>query len=274
MSHEHRIGQTAATILKILEITPGRKMDDPHKNVLDMVKRELKGKGSRRVFFYFPDAIGMWIYRKYQSKFSELEKKIQLRMKVDAVYPPLTPVCFGTMYTGLAPQEHGIVKYRKPVLMVDTVFDYLVKEGKKAAIISTEGDSISRIFLGRAIDYYIYPTVEECNDKALDLIERDKYDFMVLYNGNYDYMMHRFGPEGMRALEALDKNIEMFSKIYEKIGEYWKKHPTVLAFAPDHGCHKKLMFMGSHGSKKPYDMETIHFYSFIDSTEQCSVLPP
>ena len=61
---------------------------------------------------------------------------------------------------------------------------------------------------------------------------------------------------------------------FEKIGEYWKKHPTVLAFAPDHGCHKKLMFMGSHGSKKPYDMETIHFYSFIDSTEQCSVLPP
>lgn len=75
MSHEHRIGQTAATILKILEITPGRKMDDPHKNVLDMVKRELKGKGSRRVFFYNPDAIGMWIYRKYQSKFSELEKR-------------------------------------------------------------------------------------------------------------------------------------------------------------------------------------------------------
>ena len=59
----------------------------------------------------------------------------------------VTPVCFGTMYTGLSPQEHGIMKYRKPVLQVDTVFDYLVKEKKKAAIISTEGDSISRIFL-------------------------------------------------------------------------------------------------------------------------------
>ena len=272
MNREHGIGQTAATILKLLDITPGREMEGPHKKVLDMARQELTGKGSRRAFFYNPDAIGMWLYRKYQERFSELEKRIQLRMKIHTVYPPVTPVCFGTMYTGLAPQKHGIMKYRKPVLQVDTVFDYLVKAGKKAAIISTEGDSISRIFLGRNIDYFIYPTVEECNDKALDLIEKDKYDLMVLYNGNYDYMMHRFGPEGSRALEALDQNIEMFLKIYDRIKESWKKHPAVLAFAPDHGCHRKFMFMGSHGAEIPADMETIHFYSFINSTDQCMEL--
>ena len=122
------------------------------------------------------------------------------------------------------------------------------------------------------MDYFIYPTVEECNEKALDLIEKDKYDLMVLYNGNYDYMMHRFGPEGNRALEALDKNIEMFLKIYDRIKEYWKKHPAILAFAPDHGCHRKFMFMGSHGAEIPADMETIHFYSFINSTDQCMEL--
>ena len=269
MDHEHGIGQTAATILKLLDITPGRKMEEPHEKVLDMANRELTGRGSRRVFFYNPDAIGMWLYRKYQRKFAELEKRIQLRMKIYTAYPPVTPVCFATMYTGLAPKEHGIMKYRKPVLQVDTVFDYLVKEGKKAAVISTEGDSISRIYLGRNIDYFIYPTVEECNEKALDLIEKDKYDFMVLYNGNYDYMMHRFGPEGSSALEALDQNIEMFLKIYDRIKESWKEHPAVLAFAPDHGCHRKLMFMGSHGAGNPYDMETIHFYSFINPTDQC-----
>ena len=155
MNREHGIGQTAATILKLLDITPGREMEGPHKKVLDMARQELTGKGSRRAFFYNPDAIGMWLYRKYQERFSELEKRIQLRMKIHTVYPPVTPVCFGTMYTGLAPQKHGIMKYRKPVLQVDTVFDYLVKAGKKAAIISTEGDSISRIFLGRNIDYFI-----------------------------------------------------------------------------------------------------------------------
>ena len=46
----------------------------------------------------------------------------------------------------------------------------------------------------RDMDYFIYPTVEECNEKALDLIEKDKYDLMVLYNGNYDYMMHPLWP--------------------------------------------------------------------------------
>ena len=268
MNHEHGIGQTAATILQLLEVDPGSEMAGPHGKVLNMAERTLTGEGSRRVFFYNPDAIGMWIYRKFQGKFVELEKRVQLRMKIHTAYPPVTPVCFGSMYTGLPPKEHGITKCRKPVLLVDTVFDCLVRAGKKAAIISTEGDSISRIFLGRDIDYFIYPTVEECNEKALNLIERDKYDFMVLYNGNYDYMMHRFGPEGSRALEALDKNIETFLNIYDRIKEYWKDHPTILAFAPDHGCHKKMMFMGSHGAKIPYDMETIHFYSFINSTDQ------
>lgn len=166
--------------------------------------------------------VRMGIYRKYQRKFAELENRIQLRMKIHTVYPPVAPVYFGTMYTGLLPQKHGITKYRKPVLQVDTVFDYLVREKKKAAIISTEGDSISRIFLGRNVDYFIYPTAEECNEKSLDLIERDKYDLMVLYNGNYDYMMRRFGPEGSRALAALERNIEMFLAIYDKIKEYWQ----------------------------------------------------
>ena len=271
MDHEHGIGQTAATVLRLLNVTPGPKMAKPHDKVLDMAEQILTGEGRRRAFFYNPDAIGMWIYRKYQKKFAGLENRVQLRMKIHTAYPPVTPVCFGSMYTGLPPKEHGITKYRKPVLLVDTVFDYLVRAGKKAAIISIEGDSISRIFLGRDIDYFIYPTVEECNEKALDLIERDKYDFMVLYNGNYDYMMHRFGPEGSRALEALDQNIETFLNIYDRIKEYWKDHPTVLAFAPDHGCHKKLMFMGSHGIQIPQDMETIHFYSFINSTDQCTI---
>ena len=66
MNREHGIGQTAATILKLLDITPGREMEGPHKKVLDMARQELTGKGSRRAFFYNPDAIGMWLYRKYQ----------------------------------------------------------------------------------------------------------------------------------------------------------------------------------------------------------------
>ena len=53
-----------------------------------MAERTLTGEGSRRVFFYNPDAIGMWIYRKFQGKFVELEKRVQLRMKIHTAYPP------------------------------------------------------------------------------------------------------------------------------------------------------------------------------------------
>ena len=39
MYHEHRIGQTAATILKLLDIAPGRKMEEPHGKVLDIASQ-------------------------------------------------------------------------------------------------------------------------------------------------------------------------------------------------------------------------------------------
>ena len=51
MNHEHGIGQTAATILQLLEVDPGSEMAGPHGKVLNMAERTLTGEGSRRVFF-------------------------------------------------------------------------------------------------------------------------------------------------------------------------------------------------------------------------------
>ena len=53
------------------------------------------------------------------------------------------------------------MKYEKPVLGVETVFDRLPEAGKRVAVISTQGDSISLIFLERQVDYFIYPTKQE-----------------------------------------------------------------------------------------------------------------
>lgn len=52
-------------------------------------------------------------------------------------------------------------------------------------------ETLSKIFLDRTIDYYIYKKPEECNQKAMELIKEDQHDLIVLYNGNYDYYMHR-----------------------------------------------------------------------------------
>lgn len=96
-----------------------------------------------RVFMYNPDAIAMWLYQKYTDLFLPLQMQINLFLPLHTVMPSVTPVCFGTMYTGAAPQIHGIMSYTKPVIKIDTLFDALIRAGKKPAIVSTEGDSLN-----------------------------------------------------------------------------------------------------------------------------------
>ena len=251
------ITQTASTILTLLGITPESRMAPPIRQVLD------RQNSCGRIFVYNPDAIAMWIYEKYIRYFIELEKDMDLKLPMLSVMPPVTPVCFGSMYSGLTPAEHGIQKYEKPVLTVPTVFDLLPNAGKKAAIVSTDGDSISKIFLNRKIDYFIYPSKESCNQKALELIEQNSHDLIVLYNGDYDYQMHRHTPEGKKALKALAENIATFQELESSIRTYWTAHKSALIFAPDHGCHKVSGFWGNHGQNRPCDMNIMHFYRFL-----------
>ena len=231
--------------------------------VLDAAAAAFGAPRCDRVFLYNPDAVALWLYEKYAAKFAALEQTAPLRLPVETVYPPVTPVCFASMYSGLTPREHGIQKYEKPVLTVKTLFDDLPAAGLRTAIVSTAGDSISKIFLGRDVDYYIYKTKEECNEKALALIGADEYSCIVLYNGDYDHWMHRTGPEGRRALRALDENLATFCALHGAIAARWQKHDTALAFAPDHGCHKVYGFFGTHGLDAPCDRETVHFWSFL-----------
>lgn len=60
---------------------------------------------------------------KYRAHFAQLEKRAALRLPMRSVVPPVTPVAFASMYSGLQPAQHGIMKYEKPVLGVETVFD-------------------------------------------------------------------------------------------------------------------------------------------------------
>ena len=216
-----------------------------------------------RIFMYNPDAVAMWLCEKYEEWFEPVFRSTSLKLPLCTVMPSVTPVCFGTMYTGAKPEVHGIRSYSKPVIRIDTLFDALIRAGKKPAIVSTEGDSLSKIFLERDMDYYLFPTVDECTEKALDLIIEDKYDFILLYNGDYDTAMHRYSPEGEDALAALRKNISVFDRIDSAIRKNWKSHNTLLGFAPDHGCHEIDGDCGSHGLDMPEDLNILHFYSVI-----------
>ena len=66
--------------------------------------------------------------------------------------------------------------------------------------------------------------------------------------------------ETAEALSALRDNAEAFSRLAELVKVHWSAHDTLLAFAPDHGCHPIDGGLGSHGLDMPEDMLVTHFY--------------
>jgi predicted AlkP superfamily pyrophosphatase or phosphodiesterase len=169
------------------------------------------------------------------------------------------------MYTGAQPSVHGIQKYEKPVITIDTIFDALIRAGKRPVILAYAVCSLSKIYLNRDMDYYIFDTLDEVNAKAAELILKDEHDFYVVYNGNYDTKMHKNGPESIVALSELRANSRTYAMFNEMIKEHWTSHNTLVGFAMDHGCHEIDGQSGSHGLDMPEDLNIVHFYKAYEA---------
>ena len=220
------------------------------------------GEKADRVVMYNPDAIAQWIYEKYPYLCEAATSRTDVKIPLATVMPSVTPVCFGTMYTGAQPSVHGIQRYEKPIIRIDTLFDALIRAGKKPALITYGKCSLSRIYLDRDMDYYHYEegTIEDVNAKMAELILRDRHDFILIYNGNYDSVMHKHGPESMDALAELRANAHTFGMLSRLIENNWKGHNTLLGFAMDHGCHEIDDGSGSHGLDMEEDINIVHLY--------------
>lgn len=253
-NNEICISSVCATALQALGVAVPEGIAAPNTELTALVQN------SDRVILYNPDAVAWWLYEKYPDVFKAAADCSDKALRLRSVMPSVTPVCFATMYTGLMPEQHGIQKYEKPVLKVDTIFDYLLRAGKKVAIVSTAGDSISKIFLERGMDYFIYPSVRRVNRMAEKLITEDKYDVLVIYNGDYDTNMHAFGPEHRIPMRHLAQNIKTYEHLVELIRKTYKDKKVFYGFCPDHGCHQIDGRRGSHGLDMPEDMNIIHFY--------------
>ena len=265
MLNETSLDTLCAALCGAMGIAPPASAAPARPALGEYVDRSFGGKKADRVFMYNPDAIAEWVYRKYPHLMKEVTARCDLSLPFCSVMPSVTPVCFGTMYTGAQPSVHGIQSYVKPVIRIDSLFDALIRAGKKCAIVSTEGDSLSKIFLERDLDYFFYPSVEEVNAKAAELILRDEHDFILVYNGNYDTVMHKFGPESVEALSELRANSEAFATFDALIRAHWGRHNTLLGFAMDHGCHEIDGGCGSHGLDMPEDLNVVHFYKAYEA---------
>lgn len=247
-------------LCEIMGVSSPENAAQPNKMLVDYARGAFGGEKADRIFMYNPDAVAQWIYEKYPHLMKEVKEACDIEVPFLSVMPSVTPVCFGTMYTGAQPSVHGITTYTKPVIKIETLFDAMIKAGKKCAIVSTAGDSISCIFLEREMDYYLYPNLNEVNAKAAELIVRDEYDLIVVYNGNYDSTMHKFGTQSTEALAELRCNSRTFATFSNMIKNHWSHHNTLVGFAMDHGCHDIDGDCGSHGLDMAEDLNIVHLY--------------
>jgi hypothetical protein len=78
--------------------------------------RSLGNEQCERVLLYAPDAIGLHLCEAFPDIIRPVAQEASIVVPMKSVIPPVTPVCFSTMFTGLPPAIHGITKYERPVL--------------------------------------------------------------------------------------------------------------------------------------------------------------
>jgi len=263
MLNTNSLDTICAALCYAMGIEKPEQAADANPDLKEYIDKIFGGEKADRVFMYNPDAIAQWIYEKYDYSCVEAKDASDIEIPLRSVMPSVTPVCFGTMYTGAQPEVHGIQKYEKPVIKIDTLFDALIRAGKKPAIVTYGNCSLSKIYLERDMAYYHVPkggAVDKVNAIAAELILKDEYDFILVYNGNYDGAMHKYGPEHVMPLGELRSNSRTFGMFSAMIEEHWKNHNTLVGFAMDHGCHEIDDGAGSHGLDMEEDLNIVHLY--------------
>lgn len=263
MFNSYSLTQMVASLSRAMGVAAPKQADKSLPLVDAFVDSVMGNERVDRILVYNPDCIGHWHLQKYPDLFIPVLINTQLTVPIATVSPAWTPICFGSMYTGVTPEVHGILKYEKPVIKVDSLFDSMPRAGKKVANVAVDHSSMAMIFLERPVDYYIEPYDGEVVDKALELIKEDKYDVMTVYNQEYDDMIHRTTPESTVALNAIKHHVDAFAKLVNAVKENWKDHNTLVVFAPDHGNHYDCFGHGNHGEFRDEDVNINHFYGIV-----------
>lgn len=244
--------------------------------VTQILKERLGGPADR-VVLYHADAVGQYIWQKYPFLFAPVYRHTSLSIPFRSTVASFTPVAHASMYTGMDPDGHGIHTYTRPQLTCATLFDELIKAGKRPAIICGKDSTFEHIFAGREMDYFPMNNAVEIQEKALELIASDKYDVISIHSFDYDDASHYFGPESKQGLNALALEADGFHRLAEAMEQFRGQHRILLTYSPDHGQHSTAnaaeeaqvegvditRFVGMHGSKMIEDMNILHFFGTI-----------
>ena len=249
------------TLCKLMEIAPPALSDQ---RFLGEVVQTAKRDGITNVekcLVYAPDAVGLQLYQKFRSLFDAVLKHAPLAVPLCSVIPPITPVCFASMFTGAQPRVHGLQKKGKPVLTCDTIFDALIRAGKRVAIVSVKEQSMDLIFRKRKIQYFSELDDQAVTHRTIEIIQSNDYDFIVAYHCEYDDILHEKTHYCTEAIQALSNDIAAFTQLADTMDVFWQRNNRAIVFAPDHGAHiDPESGKGTHGNNIPQDMHVQHYF--------------
>lgn len=269
MCQRASIAYLTPTICRLMRIPPPAVSDGAElQSVIRVAGAEIHGACVEKCLVYAPDAIGSNLYSRYESYFAPVLRYTQLAVEVKSVFPPKTPVCFASMFTGAAPERHGIKVYEKPVLACETIFDILTKARKRVAIVAVKDSSIDKIFRGRPLDYFSENYDRQVTERVVALLKLNNHDFIVAYHQEYDDVLHRTNPESAEALRAVRNHINSFERMVAEVEKYWNNANRLIVFAPDHGAHiDPATGKGTHGEDISEDMDVTHFWGVARSRD-------
>ncbi|MBR5452668.1 MAG: alkaline phosphatase family protein [Clostridia bacterium] len=227
------------------------------------ILKERLGGNAERVILYHADAVGMYMWQKYTNILAPVYKHTSLALPFCSTVRSVTPVAHASMYTGLMPEEHGIQTYVRPQLECSTLYDELIKVGKRPVIVAQHDSSFLHIFKGRDMKVYDCPTGYDTVSTALKVIEEDDFDLLSIHVFDYDNAAHSCGPEAKESKNALSIEAEGFDRIADAAKMFGRERRTLLSYSPDHGQHLTEGGGGGHGSEMPEDMNVLHFFGTI-----------
>lgn len=115
MINKISLDRLCASLSQAMGIKAPAEANPSCKEFVDLVDEKLGGEKVERVIMYNPDAIGQWIFEKYNHMFQEIVFDTDLALSLSVVMPSVTPVCFGTMYT-------GAMKLMEKVVLTDLIW--------------------------------------------------------------------------------------------------------------------------------------------------------
>jgi hypothetical protein len=263
MNSQHTIAAITPTICALFGIPPPAVSSPvPLGPVLDELKTRYGLTKIDKCLVYAPDALGARFMKGHSEIFASMSAAAPVSVELRSMYPPKTPVCFASMFTGAPPEAHGIRKPERPVLACDTLFDALIRAGKKPAIAAVKGSSIDLIFRGREMDYFSEDYDPQVTARALRLLEGDEHGFILAYHQEYDDSLHATTIGSGRSLAAARHHVADFIRLCEAFNKHWSRHDRLAVFAPDHGGHDDTATgQGTHGDDIPDDMLVTHFFA-------------